>query len=355
MSSPIVEHLSLRKIGVDFTISTSNTDPFAVVAPPAGGVRNLYLWLTCADRGVSAFEADVAGSLQPFAFVPAENVLNVQSADKLLLAIGGCPTGPETNRLLGHWIVDDRGGDLCLVPSTLNGRIATVDCHGLEPHLWENPRVFCFSSKGDPQVVGTNGCVDGAAPILITNFIAKPRMREISLTWDAAGGPNLAGFRVERAGNAVGPFFALHDVPLPVEPQCHYEDREIAEENTYFYRVVALDRAGNEYTFGPVQATTSRWPHMITKLEPIWPNPTAGRAAISFALASPGRAKLAIYDVAGRLVKTIIDSDLEAGSHRMEWQGTDDSGQVNLPGVYFARLETAGFTQTRKILYLRER
>jgi hypothetical protein len=97
-------------------------------------------------------------------------------------------------------------------------------------------------------------------------------------------------------------------------------------------------------------------PHVpTTTLEPISPNPSAGDAAISFALALPARAKLAIYDVAGRLVKTIVDGDLEAGSHRVEWQGTDDSGQVNLPGVYFARLETEGFTQTRKILYLRER
>jgi hypothetical protein len=354
MNGPIEERVVLRKRGSDFTISASDTDPFVVSANPAGGVRNLYLWQTCADHGVSAFEADVAGSLKPLAFIPGPSVLNVYGADRLLLAIGVCWT-TESNRLLGHWIVDDQGGDLCLVPSAETGRIATADCHVIDPHLWENPRVFCFSSNGDPQVIGTDGCVDGAGPILITNFTARPRIREIELVWEASGGPNLSGFRVERANAAEGPFLSLHDSPLRVEPPCHYEDREVAEETTYFYRVIALDHSGNEVVSAPLEVVTPRWPHMITKLEPIWPNPTAGRAAISFALASPGRTKLAIYDVAGRLVKTIVDGDLEAGTHRMQWKGTDDSGQVNLPGVYFARLEAAGFTQTRKILYLRER
>jgi sugar lactone lactonase YvrE len=106
---------------------------------------------------------------------------------------------------------------------------------------------------------------------------------------------------------------------------------------------------------GPISFAGNQQSCPGSKLEPIWPNPSAGRATISFALASPGHAKLAIYDVAGRLVKTIVDGELDAGSHRVEWQGIDDSGKINLPGVYFARLETRGFTQTRKILYLRER
>jgi hypothetical protein len=325
-----------------------------VSAAPTNGPRNLYFWLTCADRGLSALEADVSGSLEPLAFIPSQGVLNVYGPDRLFLAVGNCPMGTELGVLLGHWVVEDFGGDFCLEPSA-NGWMASVDCLYTDIQPYEDPRVFCFSSSGNPTVVGTNGCVEGATPILITNLNARPRGREIELTWEATGGSNLSGFRVERAGNATGPFLALHDSPLRVEPPCHYEDREIAEENTYFYRVIAMDRAGKEYAFGPVQVTTSRWPHMITKLEPIWPNPTAGRAAISFALASSGLTKLAIYDVAGRLVKTIVDGHLEAGSHRVEWQGTDDSGQVNLPGVYFARLEAAGFTQTRKILYLRER
>jgi DNA-binding beta-propeller fold protein YncE len=350
MNGPIVQQAIFHRHGFDFTISASDSDPFAVTAEPANGSRNLYLWLTCADRGLSALEADVSGSLEPLAFVPAPDVLNVYGPNRLFLAVGQCPMGSQ---LLGHWVVEDFGGDFCLEPSTASGWMASVDCLYSDVQLYENPRIFCFSSNGNPQVIGQNGCVDASAPIVISNLNARARMREIELTWEATGGSNLSGFRVERASSVDGPFLSLHDSPLRVEPPCHYEDREIAEQNTYFYRVIAMDRVGKEYAFGPVQVVTATWPHMTTKLEPIWPNPSAGRAAISFALGSPCHAKLAIYDVAGRLVKTVVDGNLEAGSHRAEWQGTDDSGQVNLPGVYFARLETQGFTQTRKLLYLR--
>jgi hypothetical protein len=264
--------------------------------------------------------------------------------------------GTETGLLLGHWIVNDYGGNLLLKPSSTSGRIAAVDClYAGYPELWQSPRVFCFSSSGTPTVIGANGCVESATPILITNVNAQARMRAVELSWEATGGSNLSGFRVERAGTPEGPFASLNESPLRVEPPCHYDDGDIEEEKTFFYRVVAIDRAGNEVLSAPVEVATRHWPQMTTKLEPIWPNPSAGRATISFALASPGHAKLAIYDVAGRLVKTVVDAELDAGSHRVEWQGTDDSGKINLPGVYFARLETQGFTQTRKILYLRER
>jgi hypothetical protein len=74
MHGPITETGIFRRYGFDFTISASDTDPFAISAEPANEARNLYLWLTCADRGLSAFEADVSGSLEPLAFIPADGV-----------------------------------------------------------------------------------------------------------------------------------------------------------------------------------------------------------------------------------------------------------------------------------------
>jgi hypothetical protein len=276
MNEPISQRAIFRKHGFDFTISASNTDPFAVSATPTGGNRRLYLWLTCADRGLSAFEADVSGSLERLAFSPAPGVLNVYNENKLFLAIANCPTGRDTNVLLGCWMVEDHGGDLCLAPSEASGWIAAVDCHGNDPGTWEDPRVFCFSSNGVPAVIGSNGCAEGGVPI---------------------------------------------------------------------HQAVVLGRP-------PV--TAPELPDGGTELDPVWPNPVAGRAEIAFSLESPGRTRLVIYDVAGRLVRTIVDGDIEAGEHRTGWDGRDAGGS-SASGIYFARLETPGFTQTRKIIYLRER
>ena len=59
---------------------------------------------------------------------------------------------------------------------------------------------------------------------------------------------------------------------------------------------------------------------------------------------------LHVYDVNGRLIRTLIDKDLEAGPHDIEWRGENDHGQRSEPGVYFYRLVTPGFARTRKTL-----
>ncbi len=297
MNGPIVEQAVLRLRGFDFSISASDTDPFATSASPSGGVRNLYLWLTCGDRGLSAFEADVAGSLVPLAFVPQPNVLNVYGADRLMLAVGGCPSGTEANHLLGHWIVQDNGGDLRLVPSASSGAITAVDCHMTVPEPWVDPRVFCFSSNGTPAIVGTNGCPVSGAPAQITNLRAALGLRKVILTWEAIGGaPD--GFHVERRDADSEAFVRLTNEALRSDPPSRYEDAAVEEEHAYEYRVIVV-QDGEESAFGPVSVTTGNWPRFETRLEPIGPNPAVGRATIAFSLAEPMHAKLAIYDVTG--------------------------------------------------------
>ncbi len=63
---------------------------------------------------------------------------------------------------------------------------------------------------------------------------------------------------------------------------------------------------------------------------------------------------LRIYDVAGRLVRTLVDERRVAG-HKIEtvWDGLDDARQRVSTGVYFYRLETPGFVDQRKVLLLK--
>ncbi len=69
------------------------------------------------------------------------------------------------------------------------------------------------------------------------------------------------------------------------------------------------------------------------------PNPSRGDVDLSFALAAPGRARLAIYDLLGRRVRVLAEGDLPAGETRVRWNGTRDSGEAAPAGVFFARLE----------------
>ncbi len=84
------------------------------------------------------------------------------------------------------------------------------------------------------------------------------------------------------------------------------------------------------------------------------PNPFNPTTTISYSLASAGRVTLRIYDVAGRLVRTLVDDDhAPAGSREATWDGRDNSGATVASGVYFYRLEAGSFVSTKKMLLLK--
>jgi hypothetical protein len=84
------------------------------------------------------------------------------------------------------------------------------------------------------------------------------------------------------------------------------------------------------------------------------PNPFRASTAIHFALARPGRVDLRIFDLQGRLIHSLVEKDLDAGRHVVEWRGVNDRGERAAPGVYFYRLVTPGFSEMRKMLLLQE-
>ena len=79
------------------------------------------------------------------------------------------------------------------------------------------------------------------------------------------------------------------------------------------------------------------------------PNPFNPETVISFTLTSPGAVRLAVYDMAGRLVRILADGDLGAGTHNRTWDGQDENGRVAASGVYLYRLVSGGTTLLGKM------
>ncbi len=86
------------------------------------------------------------------------------------------------------------------------------------------------------------------------------------------------------------------------------------------------------------------------RLDPARPNPFNPMTTIAFALPEAGPARLAVYDVGGRLVTVLADGPHDAGEHKAVWNGRDAAGRRLGSGVYFVRLEAAGFVSTRKMV-----
>lgn len=84
-----------------------------------------------------------------------------------------------------------------------------------------------------------------------------------------------------------------------------------------------------------------------------FPNPFHGTTTIRFALGRNGPVSLKVYDVAGRLVKTLVDETEGLSYYEAVWDGTDSKGKRIASGVYFYRLDSVDFSSTRKTVLLR--
>jgi serine protease AprX len=84
-----------------------------------------------------------------------------------------------------------------------------------------------------------------------------------------------------------------------------------------------------------------------------YPNPSARGARIEYTVPAPSRVRLLIYDVAGRLVRTVLDRERGAGAYAAVWDGEDAAGRPVANGVYFVRLDTGRGVSTAKIAVIR--
>ena len=90
-----------------------------------------------------------------------------------------------------------------------------------------------------------------------------------------------------------------------------------------------------------------------TALQANFPNPFNASTVIPFAIDQHQRVELSLYNTAGQKVRTLVRSDLAPGSYRATWDGLDDDGSVLASGMYFYRLHTAAFEQTRRLTLVR--
>jgi hypothetical protein len=83
------------------------------------------------------------------------------------------------------------------------------------------------------------------------------------------------------------------------------------------------------------------------------PNPFSSTTSLSFSLPQSGPVSLSVYDVSGRLVSTLVDRPMDAGTHQVVWDGRDSGGSVVANGVYMLRLQAGGETLTRDMVRMK--
>jgi len=95
-----------------------------------------------------------------------------------------------------------------------------------------------------------------------------------------------------------------------------------------------------------VEATPAPWASALLKN---YPNPFNPVTKVQFRLSQDAQMSLRVYDVHGRLVRTLINSYLAAGLRTVAWDGKDDGGRAVASGTYFLRLQGGGTYLSRTV------
>ena len=84
-----------------------------------------------------------------------------------------------------------------------------------------------------------------------------------------------------------------------------------------------------------------------------YPNPFNPTTKIHYALANDEFVSINIYDLMGRNIKLLINSSQAAGYYEIDWNATNNNGELVPAGMYFYMIQAGEFTSTKKMVLLK--
>ena len=108
-----------------------------------------------------------------------------------------------------------------------------------------------------------------------------------------------------------------------------------------------VDAANDAYN--PASPVSDSSPIKLFRLAQNHPNPFNPSTSIEFAVAHEGHVELGVYDLSGRLIRTLVSETRRSGSHTVTWDGRNDSGGAVPSGMYFYKYSSGGESTSRKM------
>ena len=197
----------------------------------------------------------------------------------------------------------------------------------------------------------TLGSKDSPLPVELARFDATADSESIQLTWTTASEIKNAGFEVERRRGENAQWSQVGFVDgrgTTSEPKTYsLTDADVPyEADSLHYRLRQIDTDGSATLSKTVEVALAA-PERLS-LHGNYPNPFRAQTTIRYALPQRKHVTVAVYDLLGREVATLVDEQQEAGRHQLRF----DAAQLS-SGAYFVRLTSEGTTRTQKMTVVR--
>lgn len=308
------------------TINTSNG-----VSTPVGATGDVYVGLAF-HPGTGVLYGSVGG-FQP---VNPDGISTINKVNGAATVLGATGLGGATPDLvfdtLGNLYGAKGGGQLSndfILVSQSNGAGTVV------------------GPTGYPSISGMSSWVEYVVPTLLQSFDAKVSEDAVTLRWEVhTSGDDLVGFSVHRR-DLDGTYKVIEE-DLAQNART-FVDASVVPGKSYVYRLEVVDN-GRQFFSPEVEVQVKA---LKLELAQNNPNPFNPTTMIGYTLPSRAPVTLQIFDVAGRLVTTLVNETRDAGRYSTVWNGLSSRGDQVGSGVYFYRLSAGNDTITKKMVLLK--
>jgi hypothetical protein len=196
--------------------------------------------------------------------------------------------------------------------------------------------------------------VETPTAVTMSSFEAIGATEQVELTWRVESEYDNSGYRIFRDGDPI----AFIEGRGNTETALTYNwiDKDVTVGTTYRYRIADVDLNGNETMHDFIAEATPKAGGQVPTsyaLYQNYPNPFNADTHIRFTLAEAGNTTLKIYNTTGQLIATLVDGHMDARTHEVRWDGRNSSNQMVASGIYFYRLSSGNFAETKKMSFLR--
>ena len=186
---------------------------------------------------------------------------------------------------------------------------------------------------------------DFVLPVERGSFDAAAGDNSVTLNWNTASENNVDKFVVTRNSEKVYEVGARNSA---IGAGYGWVDHNVENGTEYSYMLSVVDLDGSELIWGTVNATPAE--NIVTSysLSQNFPNPFNSETSFTYAIPEAQHVTLAIYNLLGQEIATLVNGRMEAGIHTTNW-----SAEGLAAGVYMYTLSAGEFSQTNKMLYLK--
>jgi len=190
---------------------------------------------------------------------------------------------------------------------------------------------------------------DDVTSVEMAGFAAYPVRNGIKLGWETEEEYGDVSFNIYRevadpSEKAISTKrVKVNEEPIAGQTPYSFVDKSVVTGTKYDYWLEVIEPGSPVQTFGPATATA---PAVVKAFELMQnrPNPASGTTTFSFALPEAANAELSIYDIKGRKVDPVIESNLAAGEYEVDYACALPSG------IYMYRLDAGGESAVKKMV-----